>query len=148
MFSLLTSAKSFKTNRWVGSARLNQLGLHVGRKRMADGLAALRRRWLGRLVPVEDQQSLAQDGLLVKPGFLTPAEISKERAELLSALWQTIEMAQTPASPRRVNLDAQLCEGKFPALARLITHPALLRALRFVAGCPRHPHRQLANYSQ
>lgn len=79
------------------------------------------------------------DGLLVKPGFLAPTEIAKVRDELLSALWPTIEMAQPPASTRRVNLDAQLCGGKFPALARLIANPALLRALRFAAGCPGTP---------
>lgn len=117
MFSLLTGAKSFKANRWVGSVRLNRLGLHTGRKRLADGFAALRRVWLGRFLPAQDRMTLAQDGLLVKPGFLSPDELAAVRAELLSALWPTIEMAQPPAFTRRVNLDAQLCHDKFPALA-------------------------------
>ena len=69
MFSLLTGAKSFKANRWVGSVRLNRLGLHTGRKRLADGFAALRRVWLGRFLPAQDRMTLAQDGLLVKSGF-------------------------------------------------------------------------------
>lgn len=139
MFSLLTGAKSFKANRWVGSVRLNRLGLHTGRKRLADGFAALRRVWLGRFLPAQDRMTLAQDGLLVKPGFLSSDELAAVRAELLSALWPTIEMAQPPAFTRRVNLDAQLCHDKFPALAQLIAHPVLLRALRYAAGCPGTP---------
>jgi Phytanoyl-CoA dioxygenase (PhyH) len=139
MFSLFTGAKSFKTNRWVGSARLNQLGLHVGRKRVADGLAALRRLWLGRAVPEADRGALAKDGLLVKTGFLPQEELAALRRELLSALWPMLEMVQPPAATRRVNLDAQLCAGKFPALARLIVNPAVLHALRYAAGCPGTP---------
>ena len=139
MFSLLTGAKSFRSNRWVGSQRLNQLGLHVARKRVADALAGLRRAWLGMFVPESDRRALARDGMLVKPAFLPIDDLSAVREEILSALWPTIEMAQPPAFTRRVNLDAQLCEGRFPALARLIQNPALLRALRYAAGCPGTP---------
>jgi hypothetical protein len=139
MFSLLTGAKSFRSNRWVGSQRLNRLGLHVARKRVADAFAGVRRAWLGTHLPEADRRAMDRDGMLVKPAFLPPDELTAIREEILSALWPTIEMAQPPASTRRVNLDAQLCEGRFPALARVINNPALLRALRYAAGCPGTP---------
>ena len=139
MFSLLTGAKSFRSNRWVGSRRLNRLGLHVARKRVADALAAMRRAWLGTRLAEADRHAIDRDGMLVKPAFLPPDELTAIREEILSALWPTIEMVQPPASTRRVNLDAQLCEGRFPALARLINNPALLYALRYAAGCPGTP---------
>ncbi len=139
MFSLLTGAKSFRSNRWVGSQRLNRLGLHVARKRVADALAAVRRVWLGTYLPEADRRAMDQEGMLVKSAFLPSTELATVREEILSALWPTIEMAQPPAFTRRVNLDAQLCEGRFPALARLIQNPALLRALRYAAGCPGTP---------
>ena len=139
MFSLLTGAKSFRSNRWVGSQRLNRLGLHVARKRVADALTWVRRAWLGTYVPEADRRAMDREGMLVKPAFLPAEELAAVRAEILSALWPTIEMVQPPASTRRVNLDAQLCEGRFPALARLINNPALLHALRYAAGCPGTP---------
>ena len=139
MFTLFTGAKSFKRDRWVGHPRLNQWGLHVARKRVAAGLAALRRGVLGWGLPSAVRQQLDQQGLWVQPNFLPPQALQAVQREIASVAWPTLEMSQPPARTLRINLDAATCDKQFPALGRLIADRALLRGLRDAAGYPGTP---------
>ena len=67
VLAVATSAKSFKDNPVIGSARLNRLGLHVARRKIAAPLGRYRRRQLEGLVTEEDRQALARDGFIIKP---------------------------------------------------------------------------------
>ena len=134
MFSLLTGAKSFRHNWWVGNPWLNKAGLHVARKRLAALLTALRRCLLGWGLPQADRKLFDRHGVLMQKDFLPREELAAVKREICSVAWPTLEMTQPPARTLRVNLDAGMCQGSFPALGRLITHRPLVRWLRYAAG--------------
>ncbi len=139
MFSLLTGAKSFRRNRWVGNPWLNKAGLHIARKKLAAALTTLRRYPLGWRLPEAERQRLDSQGFLRQDDFLSTQELALIRQEICAVAWPTLEMAQPPARTLRVNLDAQLCGDTFPALRRLIANRTLLRRLRYAAGYPGTP---------
>lgn len=139
MFSLLTGAKSFKRNWWVGNPWLNKAGLHVVRKRLAAVLTAMRRRLLGWGLPQAERKLFDSQGVLLQKNFLQQEELNAVKSEICSVAWPTLEMTQPPARTLRVNLDAEMCQDRFPALGRLIVHRPLLRWLRYAAGYPGTP---------
>jgi hypothetical protein len=57
MLAVATGAKSFRDNPVLGSARLNRWGLHLGRKRLAQRLAAWRRRRLTPGIAAADREA-------------------------------------------------------------------------------------------
>jgi Phytanoyl-CoA dioxygenase (PhyH) len=139
MFIFLTSAKNFRTNRWIGSPTLNRLGVYGARKRLADWCAYVRRVLIGWSLPEVNKQAFDAQGYLALPNFLSQADFDQVRQELSDAALPFIEMCQPPALTHRANLDAKTCAGRYPALGRLIAHPELLRSLRYAAGCSGTP---------
>lgn len=136
---LLGSSSDFTANPVLGSSALNRRGLHVLRKRLAHAICALRRRFMAAGLPAGARQALSQQGFVRIDDFLPAAELAAIRAELSQAALPVIEMAQPPALTRRINLDARSCEGRFPALHRLITCKPLLAMVRYAAGYPGVP---------
>jgi Phytanoyl-CoA dioxygenase (PhyH) len=139
MLSLLSSAKNFRTNFWVGHARLNRWGLYAWRKNLATWCADLRRARFARQLPAADVQALQQNGMLQIPNFLDAATFAAIRQEIKRAQWSIIEMHQPPAVTRRANLDLQTCQALAPTLAKVIFNPRLLAAIRYAAGCGGNP---------
>ena len=139
MLSLLTGAKSFKRNWWVGNSRLNKAGLHILRMRLAAALTRLRRGFLGRALPLEERAQFDSDGVLMRKNFLSPEELAAVKREICAVAWPTLEMSQPPARTLRVNFDAAMCQDKFPALYRFISNRRLLQWLRYAAGYPGTP---------
>jgi hypothetical protein len=136
---LLTRASDFTANPVLGNAALNKLGLHVLRKRAAHAVCQWRRKRLRAAVPEGAAEQLDGQGLVKLEQFLAQDEFHAIKAELATAALPVIEMAQPPALTRRINLDAKSCEGRYPALHRLITHRPLLALLRYAAGYPGAP---------
>jgi hypothetical protein len=136
---LLTCASDFTANPVMGSARLNAMGLHVLRKRAAHAVCEWRRRRLRQALDPHVVQALSRDGLVKLEQFLPHDEFMQLKSELASAALPMLEMAQPPALTRRANLDAHTCEGRYPALHRLITDRRVLGLLHYAAGyrgCP------------
>lgn len=133
--ALLTGAKDFTANPVIGSPHLNGRGLYTWRKKLAQAVCDVRRRWwLGRQVPAAWREAYAADGYVRLDGFLPPGELQAVRREAACAALPVLWMAQPPALTRRINLDRASCAGAYPALARLLGNRPLLRLLRYAAG--------------
>ena len=82
MAQILTASKSFVANPLIGSPRLNRLGLHVWRVKLACRLAAARRQRLTGEVSAEDREAFERDGFVVKPDFLPAAEFEALKTQI------------------------------------------------------------------
>ncbi|MEO5670329.1 MAG: phytanoyl-CoA dioxygenase family protein [Ramlibacter sp.] len=131
---LFTRTSDFTANPVLGSTRLNGMGLHVWRKRLAHAICESRRKRLRAGLPEAAAEELGRQGFVQLDRFLPEADFQAVKAELASAALPVIEMAQPPALTRRINLDEQSCEGRYPALLRLITNQTLLGLVRYSAG--------------
>jgi len=132
--SVLTGAKSFVGNPVIGSERLNRLGLHEARIRVAARLAQRRRQTLAGGVNENDRQAFARDGFVVKNDFLPFADFERLRAEILDHDWDTREMRQGHTVTRRVFLDQAALRQTKPALAALMARSDLSSLIRYVGG--------------
>ncbi len=136
---VLTGATDFTANPVLRNARLNAWGLHAARMRLAHAACRLRRHWLRRGLAPAHSQAIDRDGYLCLQDFLPPAQFAALRDEVAQAALPVLEMAQPPALTRRINLDAQTCAGRYPALHALLSHAPLLRLVRYTAGYPGAP---------
>lgn len=132
--SVLTGAKSFVGNPVIGSARLNRLGLHESRMRVAARLAGQRRRMLARAVSEADRQAFERDGFVVKNDFLPSADFEQLRSEILDHDWDVREMRQGHTVTRRVFLDEASHRRSKPALAAFMARRDLSSLIRYVGG--------------
>ena len=138
-FSLLSAAKSFRDNPLIGSRRLNQLGLHVGRIRLADALTGLRRARLGRQVADADRVHYAEHGYVICENLLPEPQFEALRQEVYGSSWPLLEMGQGGTITRRVVLDRAALRGSHPGLAGLLGHAGIRRLIRYVAGTGAEP---------
>ncbi len=132
--SVFTGAKSFVGNPVIGSERLNRLGLHEARMRMAERMARRRRRTLARAVSEDDRRAFDRDGFVVKSDFLPSADFERLRAEILDHDWDTREMRQGHTVTRRVFLDQAVMHNTKPALAAFMESSDLASLIRYVGG--------------
>src|SRR5690606_21412084 len=79
---LATHAKSFENNPLIGSRRLNALGLHVQRRQLAMGMAALRRRALASRLDAREREHFEQNGFFIRENALPAEQFAALRAEL------------------------------------------------------------------
>ena len=131
--ALGTRAKSFRDNPVIGSAKLNRLGLHVARMRLAARMAAWRRERLACLIAEEDVAAFARDGFVVKHDFLPDALFHALRDEVLNRPAPAREMRQGDAVTRRISLSRSFLRER-PATATLLADPRWLGLLRYVAS--------------
>ena len=136
---LFSRTSDFTANPVLGSTKLNAMGLHVWRKRLAHAVCEWRRKRLRAGLPEGAADQLSRQGFVQLDHFLTEADYVAVKTELAAAALPVIEMAQPPALTRRINLDVESCEGRYPALHRLITNRALLGLLQYSAGYPGAP---------
>lgn len=137
--ALASGAKDFSANPILASKRLNQWGLHVLRKRLAQRLCDARRRRLAWRLPAQQVAQFNRQGYLQIDDFLPAHEFDAIRRELCSASWAMLEMMQPPAVTHRANLDPHTCRRELPALYRLLNHGELRLWLQYAAGCPGQP---------
>ena len=138
-FTLLSGAKSFRDNPLIGSRRLNQLGLHVGRIRLADALTGQRRWRLGRALTAADRTHYAEHGYLIRENLLAAGAFEALRQEVYGSSWPLLEMGQGSTITRRVILDRAALRGSHPALAALLADAEIRRLIRYVAGTGAEP---------
>ncbi len=83
VLSLLTSEKSF-TNPWVGSERLNQIGLHKARMRLAAFNATLRKSQVFYRTG-QWRKQFARDGFIMVENFLPENDFFRLQKEVSNA---------------------------------------------------------------
>ncbi|MGB3795570.1 MAG: phytanoyl-CoA dioxygenase family protein [Alteraurantiacibacter sp.] len=130
---LLTTAKSFLDHPLIGSRRLNRLGLHRARVRLADRLCRWRRRRLARHVRPEWREAFDRDGFVVIENLLPAEEFAALRKALLEHEWPAREMQQGDAITRRIAIDPDML-GLVPALRHLLQREDLNALFHYVAS--------------
>ncbi|OYX65266.1 MAG: phytanoyl-CoA dioxygenase [Sphingomonadales bacterium 32-64-17] len=130
---LATSAKSFLDHPLIGSQRLNRLGLHRARVRIADRLCRWRRRRLARHVRPEWREAFDRDGFVVIENLLPADEFEAMRKAILEHEWPAREMRQGDAITRRIAVDPEMLAA-IPALDRLLDRPDLNALFHYVAS--------------
>jgi len=130
---LATGYKSFLDNPLIGSRRLNQVGLHVARVRLADAMCRWRRRRLARAVRPEWRAAFDRDGFVAIPGIVPPAEFAALHEALLAYRGPAREMRQGDAITRRMAIDPAMLAA-IPALRRLLAREDILALFHYVAS--------------
>ena len=138
LLSPMTGSKSFVGNPVIGSARLNRLGLHAARVRLAQALARSRRARLSRVLPFSLRQQFDRDGFIAISNFLDPAAFAELQSCLnaLDAPARSHQQGNTVTT--RVPVGPALLAA-VPALDRLLHSSTLLSALHYVASFRSRP---------
>lgn len=130
---LATGAKSFLDNPLIGSRRLNGLGLHVARVRLADAMCRWRRRRLARKVRPEWREAFDRDGFVAIPDIVPPEEFAALREAVLGYRGPAREMRQGDAITRRMAVDPAMLDT-IPALRRLLAREDIVALFHYVAS--------------
>ncbi|WHO39065.1 phytanoyl-CoA dioxygenase family protein [Sphingobium sp. AP49] len=130
---LATGAKSFLDNPLIGSSRLNALGLHVGRVRMAQWMTARRRTRLAAHLDPVDRDRFDRDGFVEIRDFLPAADFSALQAQVAAFHGASREMVQGHTITRRFAIDAQ-ARRAIPSLDSFLRHPRWRALARYIAS--------------
>ena len=133
LLAWLTGAKSFADNPILGSRRLNRMGLHVQRKRLAHALARWRRSRLARLLPADLRDQFDRDGFIVIPDLLPDADFRRLQAALLDTEFDCREHQQGDTLTRRVAVGPALLR-RVPQLAALLDSARWKGVMAYVAS--------------
>src|SRR5215204_4109143 len=136
--ALATGAKSFLDNPVIGSAKLNELGLHVARMRLAHRLADRRRARLAGMVSREDSAAFERDGFVLKENFLPPEDFAALEREILSLRAPARQMIQGDTMTRRIALDRSVL-ARAPRVLALLHSPEWLGLIRYVGSSALQP---------
>lgn len=117
--SVLTTAKNFRDNPVIGSARLNRLGLHRARVVLADWIFKFRQACLAPLVAREDRADFRRDGFLVRRNFLPPDQFAAVAQEVLSFDAPGWECHQGDTITHRILLDEATLD-RLPAVRAML----------------------------
>ena len=135
--ALATGAKSFADNPVLGSRRLNALGLHARRLKIAHGLAARRRRALARHVPTEWRERFDRDGFLRIDEVIPAADFAALQDRLATTRLPMRAHLQGDTVTARVALEGEALR-QLPEIAALLGRRDL-RALFAYVGTTRTP---------
>lgn len=131
VLQLATGAKAFNGNPLIGSRRLNAMGLHVARVRLAHHMADRRRRRLRHLVSAEDAAAFDRDGFVCVPDFLPPETFAELRDQVLNYVAPAREQAQGDTITRRYSL-GPTAQAVLPAVRSLFGNARWRGLLRYV----------------
>ena len=138
ILQLATGAKSFVDNPIIGSSRLNRLGLHAARLKLAHRLAWWRRRRLARLMNDEDRMAFDRDGYRCIHNFLPEDQFARLRDFLLTQKWPAREHRQGDTITRRIPIDDVMVR-QCPELGQLLRSPRWKGLMRYVASTGGEP---------
>jgi hypothetical protein len=130
--ALASGAKSFEKNPFIGSQRLNRLGLHLARRTLAARLGERRRAALGAGLSEADRAAILAQGYLAKPRFLPDDAFAAMRDELFAARLNAREFLDGHTLTRLIPLDAASLSA-LPATRSALEFPAY-RALHDFVG--------------
>lgn len=135
---ILTGAKSFADNPFLGSKRLNRLGLHAARIRAAHALADWRRRRLGKRIPAAYRAEFGANGFIRIENYLPDGDFQSLRDAILGTPASAREMVQGDTITRRIAISPGYLD-KIPGLRALIEAPAWRNLMRYVASTDTEP---------
>ena len=138
MLSLATGAKAFSDNPIIGSRRLNRLGLHALRARLAHGLASARRSRLSGLISPADRMAFDRDGFAAVRDFLPLDEFAALRAQALGYCGPAREMVQGDTITRRLALDPAALRA-LPAARALLANSRWRGLIRYAGSADAEP---------
>lgn len=125
--------KSFRKNPLLGNPRLNALGLHRERVRLAARMAGYRRQMLGGAVSPQERAAFERDGYVIRENAL-PAEVfTRIRDFLKNEPLPAREMRQGQAVTRMIPIGPKVL-GRMPDLARFSHDPSIAGLIRYVGG--------------
>lgn len=101
---LFTGAKSFESNRLIGSRLFNGWGLHAIRVAVAHRLAAARRRRLARQISAVDRVAFDRDGFVLRRNFLPQGEFASLVAEIKAYRGPLREITEGDTIVRKIAL--------------------------------------------
>ncbi len=127
------SEKSFRKNPLLGNPRLNELGLHRERVRLAARMADYRRRWLASSVKMEERTAFERDGFVIRENALPNDVFLRIRDFLKNEAVPAREMRQGQAVTRMIPIDPGLLK-RMPDLARFSHDPSIAGLIRYVGG--------------
>lgn len=130
---LATGAKSFLDNPLLGSRRLNALGLHVARVKLADGMTRWRRHRLACKVRADWREAFDRDGYVVITEIVPPDQFPALRNAVLSYVGPAREMQQGDAITRRMAVDPDMLKA-IPALRDLLRREDITALFHYVAS--------------
>jgi hypothetical protein len=130
---LLTGAKSFVDNPLIGSARLNAMGLHVARVRLAHAMTARRRAAMAGTVHPEDRVRFDRDGVVEIRDFLPASLFAALRQQIADYRGEAREAVQGDTITRRLALDPT-ARRAIPAFASFQNNARWRALTRYVAS--------------
>jgi len=133
VLGLAGTDKSPRKNPILGSARLNEWGLHRKRVATAAALAASRRRRLAGLVDPEQRAFFDENGYFLVKDFLPEAVYRQLKEEAFGQPLPTREMRQGQAVTRMTLLPPEVLRRN-PALAQAVRDPRALNMIRYAAS--------------
>lgn len=138
LISLITGAKSFRDNPIIGSKRLNQMGLHIMRMRLAQRLAWSRRKRMEHHVPAAYRAQFQKNGFILIPNYLDADHFAALSAQILSTTAPAREMVQGDTVTRRIAINAEYIK-LVPGLRNLIDDPKWRRLMHYVSSYASEP---------
>ncbi len=135
---LLTGAKSFMDNPFLGSAALNARGLHARRVQLAHRLADSRRRRLAHLVSASDRAGFDRDGFVLKRDFLPEGEFARVLDQVRTHHGTVRETQQGNTVTRRLALDPATL-AHLPTLREVLRGPEWRGLVRYVGSTDAEP---------
>jgi hypothetical protein len=136
---VFSKSKSFRDNPVIGSARLNKMGLHLFRRRLAWRMGVLRRAQLASLITEEDRVAIDRDGYIMKRDFLDPETFQKLRDEILGLQADAREAVIGDTLTRLIPLDDRNMK-KVPATRAVLESPAFNNLFSYAGSFRRRPH--------
>lgn len=135
---LATGAKSFCDNPIIGSRRLNEMGLHVKRIRLAEQMSDWRRGRLSHLISPEKRQEYAANGFVRHDAVLGDDELDALRQEVEGTAFHSWDMIQGNAVTRFIPLPPKVLKD-LPHLRRFVTGDLFQNTLRYVGSTDGDP---------
>lgn len=133
VLQLATSAKSFLDNPIIGSRKLNRLGLHRSRVRIADALCRWRRGRLAKRVRADWREAFERDGFVAIENVVPPADFPALRQAILDYRGPAREMRQGDAITRRLAIDPDMLRA-IPQLQTLLQRTDINALFHYVAS--------------
>lgn len=133
LLAVLTGAKSFVDNPFLGSRRLNAAGLHVWRLKAAHALARSRRARLASGIPADLKEEFDRDGYVVVPNFLPPELFASIRNELGDPELECRSQQQGDTLTHQIPIGPEV-RRRLPGLAGLLDSPRWKGLMAYVAS--------------
>ena len=133
LLTTATSVSSFIDHPIIGNAKLNELGLHEARVKLAAKLTEQRREKLAKFLTVEDVAEFQKNGFICKENFLPEDQFQALKNELLAKSLPTRETLQGDTITRRMALDYRSVE-QLPETHKLLSSSQWQNLINYVGG--------------